>query len=162
MFATRKSVTELSFGAAGVSSKVTETPGKAPDQRSGALISRICSICNRRCFICAASRFRSAASSGSLFIPPTSAYLATSPCWAANVVTVPSGTYNAIKFDLQLNKIGKTGRARAASKIPSRHAPGSRMIPIGFCCGSKRRFLSAPSSPNCSRWSSRIRSRSCS
>ena len=35
-------------------------------------------------------------------------------------ITVPPGTYNAIKFDLQLNKIGKTGELEPHRKF--RHA----------------------------------------
>ena len=44
-----------------------------------------------------------------------------SPCSAANVSRFRPGTYNAIKFDLQLNKIGKNGRARAAPEVSPRH-----------------------------------------
>ena len=41
--------------------------------------------------------------------PATSAYLATITVTGREKVSVPAGTFNAIKLDLQLNKIGKKG-----------------------------------------------------
>lgn len=49
--------------------------------------------------------------------PATSAYLATVTVLGHERVTVPVGNYNAIKLDLQLNKIGKTGELEPHRKF---------------------------------------------
>lgn len=103
----KKTVTDLSFGPDGVTSKETETPGKGTkvrrfdfrnlfDLQSALLYLRSQSLQER-----SVQRI--------VVYPATSAYLATVIVLGRERITVPSGTYNAIKFDLQLNKVGKQG-----------------------------------------------------
>lgn len=103
----KKTVTDLSFGPDGVTSKETETPGKGTkvrrfdfrnlfDLQSALLYLRSQSLQER-----SVQRI--------IVYPATSAYLATVTVLGRERITVPSGTYNAIKFDLQLNKVGKQG-----------------------------------------------------
>ena len=111
----KKTVTELSFGADGVTSKVTHTPGKGTkvrrfdfphlfDLQSALLHLRSQSLQDR-----SVQRI--------VVYPATSAYLATVTVLGRERITVPSGTYNAIKFDLQLNKIGKQGELEPHRKF---------------------------------------------
>jgi len=110
-----KSVIDLSFGADGVTSKVTETPGKGTkvrrfdfpnlfDLQSALLYLRSQPLQDR-----SVQRI--------VVYPQTSAYLATVTVLGRERLTVPSGTYNAIKFDLQLNKIGKQGELEPHRKF---------------------------------------------
>lgn len=110
-----KSVIELSFGAEGVTSKVTETPGKGTkvrrfdfpnlfDLQAALLYLRSQPLQDR-----SVQRI--------VVYPQTSAYLATVTVLGRERLTVPSGTYNAIKFDLQLNKIGKQGELEPHRKF---------------------------------------------
>ena len=110
-----KTVIDLSFGAEGVTSKVTETPGKGTkmrrfdfphlfDLQSALLYLRSQPLQER-----SVQRI--------VVYPQTSAYLATATVLGRERITVPSGTYNAIKFDLQLNKIGKEGELEAHRKF---------------------------------------------
>jgi hypothetical protein len=111
----KKTVTDLSFGADGVTSKVTETPGKGPrvrrfdfrhlfDLQSALLYLRSQSLQER-----SVQRI--------VVYPATSAYVATVTVLGRERITVPSGTYNAIKFDLQLSKIGKKGELEPHRKF---------------------------------------------
>jgi hypothetical protein len=111
----KKTVTDLSFAADGVTSKVTETPGKGTkvrrfefphlfDLQSALLYLRSQSLQER-----SVQRI--------VVYPATSAYLATVTVRGRERITVPSGTYNAIKFNLQLNKIGKQGELEPHRKF---------------------------------------------
>jgi hypothetical protein len=99
----KRIVTELSFSPAGVVSKVTETPGAGPkvrhyefprlfDLQSALLYLRSQSLQERN-----VQRI--------VVYSATAPYLATVTVLGRERVTVPAGTYNAIKFDLQLNRI---------------------------------------------------------
>jgi hypothetical protein len=112
---TEKTVIDLAFGADGVTSKVTETPGKGTkvrrfdfphlfDLQSALLYLRSQPLQER-----SVQRI--------VVYPQTSAYLATVTVLGRERITVPSGTYNAIKFDLQLNKIGKGNELEAHRKF---------------------------------------------
>ena len=116
----KKTVTELSFGAGGVTSKVTETPSKSAgpkvrrfdfpnlfDLQSGVLYLRSQPLQER-----SVQRI--------VVYPATSAYLATVTVLGRERLTVPAGTYNAIKLDLQLSKIGKEHQLEPHRKF--RHA----------------------------------------
>ena len=116
----KKTVTELFFGPAGVTSKVTETPSKSPgpkvrkfdfanlfDLQSGLLYLRSQPLQER-----SIQRI--------VVYPATSAYLATVTVLGRERLTVPAGTYNAIKLDLQLSKIGKQRQLEPHRKF--RHA----------------------------------------
>ena len=108
-------MTDLSFGPDGVTSKVTQTPGKGTkvrrfdfhhlfDLQSALLYLRSQPLQER-----SVQRI--------VVYPATSAYLATATVLGRERITVPSGTYNAIKFDLQLSKIGKQGQLEAHRKF---------------------------------------------
>lgn len=99
----KKIVTELSFNSTGVVSKITETPGQETkvrkfdyphlfDLQSALLYLRSQSLPERN-----VQRIVAYSS--------TDPYLATVTVLGRERVTVPAGTYNAIKFDLQLNRI---------------------------------------------------------
>jgi hypothetical protein len=111
----KKTVTDLAFGADGVTSRETETPGKGTkvrrfdfphlfDLQSALLYLRSQSLQERN-----VQRI--------VVYPATSAYLATVTVLGRERITVPSGTYNAIKFELQLNKIGKKGELEPHRKF---------------------------------------------
>jgi len=102
----KKISTSLSFDSSGVSSKETETPGAGSKVRrfdcpnlfdlySALLYLRSQPLPDR-----SVQRI--------VVYPATSAYLATVTALGRERLTGPSGTYNAIKLDLQLSKIGKT------------------------------------------------------
>ena len=103
----KKTVTNLSFDANGVTSKETETPGKSAgpkirhfdspqlfDLLSALLYLRSQPLQNRN-----VQRI--------VVYPQTSAYLATVTVLGRERLTVPAGTFNAIKLDVQLSKVGK-------------------------------------------------------
>lgn len=96
-------VTELAFSPTGVVSKVTETPGTGTkvrqfdfprlfDLQSAILYLRSQPLQERN-----VQRI--------VVYSATAPYLATVTVLGRERVTVPAGTYNAIKFDLQLNRI---------------------------------------------------------
>jgi hypothetical protein len=115
----KKILTELSFNSAGVVSKVTETPGPETktrhyefphlfDLQSALLYLRSQPLPERnvqRVVVYAA----------------TAPYLATVTVLGRERVTVPAGTFNAIKFDLQLNRI-KDGQLQPHRKFRRAHA----------------------------------------
>lgn len=104
----KKTVTNLSFESGGVTSKETETPSKNPgpkirrfespqlfDLLSALLYLRSQPLQNRN-----VQRI--------VVYPQTSAYLATVTVLGRERLTVPAGTFNAIKLDVQLSKVGKS------------------------------------------------------
>jgi hypothetical protein len=110
----KKIVTELSFTGSGVVSKVTETPGPKTklrkfdypnlfDLQSALLYLRSQSMPER-----SVQRI--------VVYPATAPYLATATVLGRERMTVPAGTYNAIKFDLQLNRI-KDGQLQPHRKF---------------------------------------------
>jgi hypothetical protein len=110
----KKIVTELSFASGSVVSKVTETPGLGTktrrfefphlfDLQSGLLYLRSQSLQER-----SVQRI--------VVYSETAPYLATVTILGRERVTVPAGTYNAIKFDLQLNRI-KDGQLQPHRKF---------------------------------------------
>lgn len=103
----KKTVTSLSFDSTGVTSREIETPGKTPgpkirrfdcpnlfDLYSALLYLRSQPLQDRN-----VQRI--------VVYPATSAYLATVTVLGRERLSGPSGAYNAIKLDLQLNKVGK-------------------------------------------------------
>ena len=110
----KKILTDLSFTPAGVVSKITETPGTGTktrrfdfphlfDLQSALLYLRSQSLPERN-----VQRI--------VVYSATDPYLATVIVLGRERLTVPAGTYNAIKFDLQLNRI-KDGRLRPHRKF---------------------------------------------
>ena len=149
-----KSVIDLSFEANGVTSKVTETPGKGTkvrrfdspnlfDLQSALLYLRSQPLQDR-----SVQRI--------VVYPQTSAYLATVTVLGRERITVPPGTFNAIKFELQFEQDREKRRARthrnsAAHCLDLRH-------PDRFCCASRRKS-SLHVFAELHRWSSRRQSR---
>lgn len=104
---TKKTVTQLAFDSSGVTSKVTETPTKS----AGPKVRRF-DLPNLFDLQSAMLYLRSQPlAQGNVqrvvVYPATSAYLATVTVLGRERITVPAGTFNAIKLDLQLSKIGK-------------------------------------------------------
>jgi len=110
----KKILTELSFNSAGVVSKVIETPGSGTkvrrfdfphlfDLQSALLYLRSQSLQERN-----VQRI--------VVYSATAPYLATVTVLGRERVTVPAGAYNAIKFDLQLNRI-KDGQLQPHRKF---------------------------------------------
>jgi hypothetical protein len=110
----KRILTELSFASGGVVSKVTETPGTGTktlrfdfprlfDLQSALLYLRSQSLPERN-----VQRI--------VVYSATAPYLATVTVLGRERVTVPAGTYNAIKFDLQLNRI-KDGQLQPHRKF---------------------------------------------
>ena len=110
----KKIVTDLSFNSSVVVSKVTETPGTGTkvrrfefphlfDLQSALLYLRSQSLQERN-----VQRI--------VVYSATAPYLATVTVLGRERVTVPAGTYNAIKFDLQLNRI-KDGQLQPHRKF---------------------------------------------
>jgi hypothetical protein len=110
----KKILTELSFTPGGVVSKVTETPGQGTktrrfefphlfDLQSALLYLRSQSLPERN-----VQRI--------VVYSATAPYLATVTVLGRERVTVPAGTFNAIKFDLQLNRI-KDGQLQPHRKF---------------------------------------------
>ncbi len=104
----KKTITSLSFDSSGVTSRETETPGK----NAGPKIRRF-DCPNLFDLYSALLYLRSQPLQDRnvqriVVYPATSAYLATVTVLGRERLTGPTGAYNAIKLDLQLNKIGKT------------------------------------------------------
>jgi hypothetical protein len=103
----KKTVTTLSFEANGVTSREIETPGKNPGPKvrrfeSPHLFDLLSALLYLR-----SQPLQERAVQRLVVYPQTSAYLATVTVQGRERLTVPAGTYNAIKLDLQLSKIGK-------------------------------------------------------
>ncbi|HMG05283.1 MAG TPA: DUF3108 domain-containing protein [Chthoniobacterales bacterium] len=103
----RKTVTTLAFEPNGVTSRETETPGKNPGPKvrrfeSPHLFDLLSALLYLR-----SQPLQERAVQRIVVYPQTSAYLATVTVQGRERLTVPAGTYNAIKLDLQLSKIGK-------------------------------------------------------
>jgi len=103
----KKTVTTLSFESTGVTSKETETPAKSPGPKvrhfdSPHLFDLLSALLYLR-----SQPLQERNVLRVVVYPQTSAYLATVTVQGRERLTVPAGTYNAIKLDLQLSKIGK-------------------------------------------------------
>jgi hypothetical protein len=103
----KKTVTTLSFEPNGVTSRETETPGKTPGPKirhfdSPHLFDLLSALLYLR-----SQPLQERSVQRVVVYPATSAYLTTVTVQGRERLTVPAGTYNAIKLDLQLSKIGK-------------------------------------------------------
>jgi hypothetical protein len=103
----KKTLTNLSFGSNGVTSKETETPAKTPGPKirrfdSPHLFDLLSALLYLR-----SQPLQERNVQRVVVYPQTSAYLATVTVVGRERLSVPAGTYNAIKLDLQLSKIGK-------------------------------------------------------
>jgi hypothetical protein len=104
----QKITTSLSFDSTGVTSKETETPGKSAGPKIRRfdcpnLFDLYSSLLYLR-----SQPLQDRSVQRIVVYPATSAYLATVTALGRERLTGPAGTFNAIKLDLQLSKIGKT------------------------------------------------------
>jgi hypothetical protein len=103
----KKTVTNLSFGPTGVISKETETPSKNPAPKIRRFdLPHLFDLQSALLYL-RSQPLQHGNVQRIVVYPATSAYLATVTVLGRERITVPAGTYNAIKFDLQLSKIGK-------------------------------------------------------
>ena len=103
----KKTVTNLSFDAGGVTSKETETPGKSVGPKIRRFdLPNLFDLYSALLYL-RSQPLQDRSIQRIVVYPATSAYLATLTVLARERLTGPSGTYNAIKLDLQLSKIGK-------------------------------------------------------
>jgi hypothetical protein len=103
----KKTVTNLSFSPSGVISKETETPSKNPGTKIRRFDSPHLFDLQSALLYLRSQPLQHGNVQRIVVYPATSAYLATVTVLGRERITVPAGTYNAIKFDLQLSKIGK-------------------------------------------------------
>jgi len=104
----KKTVTSLSFDANGVTSKETETPGKSAGPKVRRFDSPNLFDLYSALLYLRSQPLQDRSIQRIVVYPATSAYLATVTVLARERLTGPTGTYNTIKLDLQLSKIGKT------------------------------------------------------
>jgi hypothetical protein len=103
----KKTVTNLSFDSNGVTSKETETPGKSAGPKIRRFDSPHLFDLYSALLYLRSQPLQDRSIQRIVVYPATSAYLATVTVLGRERLTGPSGTYNAIKLDLQLSKIGK-------------------------------------------------------
>jgi len=101
----KKTVTSLSFDSSGVTSKETKTSGAGPKIRRLDFPS-LFDLYSALLYL-KSQPLQDRSIQRIVVYPATSAYLATVTVLGRERLTGPSGTYNAIKLDLQLSKIGK-------------------------------------------------------
>jgi hypothetical protein len=102
----KKTVTNLSFDSSGVTSRETETPGKAVPKIRRFDSPHLFDLYSALLYL-RSQPLQDRSIQRIVVYPATSAYLATVTVLGRERLTGPSGTYNAIKLDLQLSKIGK-------------------------------------------------------
>jgi hypothetical protein len=103
----KKTVTDLSFSPSGVISKETDTPSKNPGPKIRRFdLPHLFDLQSALLYL-RSQPLQQGNVQRIVVYPATSAYLATATVLGRERVSVPAGTYNAIKFDLQLSKIGK-------------------------------------------------------
>jgi hypothetical protein len=103
----KKTVTNLSFDSSGVTSKETETPGQSGGPKTRRFDSPYLFDLYSALLYLRSQPMQDRSIQRILVYPATSAYLATVTVLGRERLTGPSGTYNAIKLDLQLSKVGK-------------------------------------------------------
>ena len=103
----KKTVTSLSFDSSGVTSRETETPGKNEGPKIRRFDSPNLFDLYSALLYLKSQPLQDRSIQRIVVYPATSAYLATVTVLGRERLTGPSGTYNAIKLDLQLSKIGK-------------------------------------------------------
>jgi hypothetical protein len=102
----KKTVTNLSFDANGVTSKETETPGPSGPKTRRFDFPNLFDLYSALLYL-KSQPLQDRSIQRIVVYPATSAYLVTVTVLGRERFTGPSGTYNAIKLDLQLSKIGK-------------------------------------------------------
>ncbi|PYJ12053.1 MAG: hypothetical protein DMF06_00755 [Verrucomicrobia bacterium] len=113
----KKTVTVLSFDSTGVTSKETETPGQSGGPKIRRFESTQLFDLYSALLYLRSQPLQERSVQRILVYPATSAYVATVTVLGRERLTGPSGTYNAIKLDLQLSKVGKTGELEPHRKF---------------------------------------------
>lgn len=103
----KKTVTNLSFDSGGVTSRETETPGKNAGPKIRRFDSPHLFDLYSALLYLRSQPLQNRSIQRIVVYPATSAYLATVTVLGRERLTGPAGSYNAIKLDLQLSKIGK-------------------------------------------------------
>jgi Protein of unknown function (DUF3108) len=103
----KKTVTSLSFDSNGVTSRETETPAKSVGPKIRHFDSPNLFDLYSALLYLRSQPLQDRSIQRIVVYPATSAYLATVTALGRERLTGSSGTYNAIKLDLQLSKIGK-------------------------------------------------------
>lgn len=107
MVRSKKIVTNLSFDSKGVTSKETETPGNDVGTKTRRFdCPNVFDLYSALLYL-KSQPLQDRNVQRVVVYPATSAYLVTVTVLGRERFTGPSGTYNAIKLDLQLSKIGK-------------------------------------------------------
>lgn len=102
-----KTVTSLSFDADGVTSKENETPGPSSKPKIRRFdFPNLFDLYSALLYL-KSQPLQDRSIQRIVVYPATSAYLATVTVLGRERFTGPSGTYNSIKLDLQLSKVGK-------------------------------------------------------
>ena len=103
----KRTVTSLSFDSSGVTSRETETPGPSASPKIRRFdFPNLFDLYSALLYL-KSHPLQDRSVQRIVVYPATSAYLATVTVLGHERFTGPSGTYNAIKVDLQLSKIGK-------------------------------------------------------
>jgi hypothetical protein len=115
----KKIVTNLAFDSSGVTSTEIETPGK----RTGPKIRRfecpdLFDLYSALLYL-RSQPLEDRSVQRIVAYPATSAYLATVTVVGRERLTGPTGSYDSIKLDLQLNKVGKTRELEPHKKFRS-------------------------------------------
>lgn len=110
----KKIITTTSYDSSGVTSKEIETPGKTTDRRFEA---RDLFDLQTGLFYLRSQPLEERSIQRIVVYPANAPYLATITVLGRERLTVPAGTYNAIKLDLRLDKIGKDRELKPYKKF---------------------------------------------
>lgn len=113
----KKIVTTCSYDSTGVTSKELETPGKDPAPTVRRFDAPNLFDLQTGLFYLRSQPLEERSVQRVIVYPGNQAYLATVTVLGRERLTVPAGAYNAIKLDLQLNKIGKDRELKPYKKF---------------------------------------------
>ena len=113
----KKIVTICSYDATGVTSKELETPGKDPAPTLRRFDAPNLFDLQTGLFYLRSQPLEERSVQRIVVYPGNQPYLATVTVLGRERLTVPAGTYNAIKLDLQLSKIGKDRELKPYKKF---------------------------------------------
>ncbi|MEY2484797.1 MAG: hypothetical protein QOH39_445 [Verrucomicrobiota bacterium] len=102
----KKTITHLQFSSAGVSRTRTEGPGAVVTKTKDFSLPNLFDLPSGMLYL-RSQPLKERSVERIVVYPTTSAYLATTTVLGHEKISVRSGTYNAIKMDLQLKKLGK-------------------------------------------------------
>ena len=113
----KKIVTTVSYDSTGATSKELETPGKDPAPTVRRFDAPNLFDLQTSLFYLRSQPLEDRSVQRLVVFPGNTAYLATVTVLDRERLTVPAGTYNAIKLDLQLSKIGKDRELKPYKKF---------------------------------------------